>query len=375
MNPWPQIDYLRFAANRGLTGDPARNAWKAAVEVQKRGLPPVLTLRHLAKQVDVPYQYLRLVVERRQHPYRVFQIRKRLGGYRVICVPDQQLGRVQKWIDRFILSACKPHPRAMAYATGTSALACAQEHAGCNWLIKCDVRQFFESLSEIKAYRFFHSIGYRRLLAFELSRLVTRLPDWSPRFEHPSWKSKKTRVMIDSYHNWRIGHMPQGAPTSPRLSNLVLTEFDDEVQRLAEHSNLIYTRYADDLIFSHHGEFNRKAASRFIQSVFGTMKRIGLSPHTTKTKIAPPGSRKIVLGLCVNDGSPRLTKEFRKRLSCHVHYVHRIGLVKHARNRGFESPIGFRAHLEGLLRYASSVEPDFTNRLREKLSRSDWRMI
>ena len=128
-------------------------------------------------------------------------------------------------------------------------------------------------------------------------------------------------------------------------------------------------------MFSFHGhakKFDRKDASAIISKVHEKLRMIGMQPNLSKTTVVPPGSRKIVLGLCVNDTKPRLTRTFKKNLETHAHYVCRFGIVKHSRKRGFDSVIGCRAHLKGLLRFAHSVEPEFVKRIEARLDTSDW---
>jgi len=346
MNQWPRNDFLKFAKEAGALDETADAAWRQAVAVQKQGLPSILSLKHFAQHTQNSYQYLRAIVSRSTDPYRVFRTRKRRGGYRIICVPEPGLLRAQRWLNKFVLSNVPPHERSKAYATGSSILSCAHEHAGCQWLIKCDVQQFFESISEIQAYRVFRSLKYEPLVSFELARIVTRTVESNGRMRLKRWRLKpRPHRGIQAYDDYQIGHLPQGAPTSPKLSNLAMRAFDENIDSISREIDVVYTRYADDLIFSvHRADFNRIEAQALIGKVFEEMTKIGLRPHASKTVIAPPGARKTVLGLVVNDLTPRLSRDFRNRLKIHVHYIDRFGIVKHARNRKFDSAIGFRNH-------------------------------
>src|ERR1019366_2128249 len=111
-----------------------------------------------------------------------------------------------------------------------------------------------------------------------------------------------------------IGHLPQGAPTSPMLANLAVASFDKEVAAIAADASLVYTRYADDLFLSTRGDFSRDRAAGVIGKVFESMGRIGLSPNVAKTRVSPPGTRKIVLGLGVESGRLTLPSAFWDRL-------------------------------------------------------------
>lgn len=372
---WSRNDYLTFAQSNGTPEQDAVFAWQQATLLQQRGLPAVLTLKHLASMVDVSYQYLRTVVSRRVDPYRVFRIRKRSGGVRYIAVADPGLAKAQRWIDRAILTKVPPHLNAMAYSAGSSIVRCAARHAGCRWMIKCDVQQFFESISEIQVYRVFREIGYEPLVSFEMTRLTTRvMPTDNRKYRLPQWQQKHPfSYSIESYNSGRIGHLPQGAVTSPRLSNLAAKRLDEELTALAKANDLNYSRYADDIILSSYSkDCDRNAAQHLIRKVYERMRSNGLRSRTAKTRIVPPGARKIVLGLCVNGNVPRLTKEFKRRIETHVHFLQRFGLQKHASNRGFDSSFGFREHFRGLLCYARQVDEAFYKKQIERLSSTDW---
>ena len=141
------------------------------------------------------------------------------------------------------------------------------------------------------------------------------------------------------------------------LSNLSVAGFDVDIDNIAKQHGLRYSRYADDISLStQSAAFSRTEAVKVMRKVYRAMVRHGLSPNRGKTQIRPPGSRKIVLGLLVDGPKPRLTKEFKSRIRMHLYYLNRgeIGPVRHAENRGFESIIGLRAHVRGLIAHASA---------------------
>lgn len=186
-------------------------------------LPPVFTLRHLAHLTDVDYGFLRAVVSRDlSDPYKIFRLPKNkdqatVRGYRVICIPYPNLMQVQRWIAHRILAFGRPHTASFAYQRGKSIKDAAMLHCGCRWLIKLDVRRFFESISEIAAYRVFRSLGYQPLVAFEFARLCTRLGSPTLARERKRWVSGSGRYQtISTYGARRIGHLPQGVP--PQVS-------------------------------------------------------------------------------------------------------------------------------------------------------------
>jgi hypothetical protein len=345
-------------------------------------LPPIFSLKHLAQLSDVDYGLLRSIASRSlKDPYRKFRIRKRAAfageiRFRLICVPDPGLMRVQRWIAQNILRTGRPHPASVAYALGNNIVDAAEPHCGCRWLIKLDIQNFFESITEIAAFRVFRSFGYEPLVAFELARLSTRKGTQTPIRSTPRWRSfVESRSEIAAYRSERMGHLPQGAPTSPMLANLAVREFDGEVETIADREGLTYTRYADDLVLStSSSNFSRGDASRIVGSVYEAMGRVGLSPNVTKTQVATPGSRKLVLGLLVDGPKPRLNREFRSTMRRHLHYLSRadIGPARHAKARGFSSIAGLKHHVHGLISFARQVEPDYGQECAEQFRTIVW---
>jgi len=284
--------------------------------------------------------------------------------------------RAQRWIAKRILAHGRPHWASYAYAPGCSIKEAASLHCGCAWLIKLDVHRFFESISEIAAYRVFLGLGYQPLVAFELARICTRQSKWRAAHRHEQWRADRSfHAAIPAYKQHLIGHLPQGAPTSPMLSTLAMVALDEQVAAIAKRFDLFYTRYADDLCLSTpNSGFGRADAAKVIKEVYRVMARFGLSPNRIKTKVSPPGSRKIVLGLLVDGSEPRLTREFRANIRRHIHYLRRddVGPVGHAAKRGFASVLGLRNHIEGLISYARQIDPEYANRRAQELAPVSW---
>jgi hypothetical protein len=382
MEPWHPQRYR----NVGLASeaDPVvvDNAVATAEQIRavNRHVPVLFSLKHLAARSGVPYGFLRAVVERQDLPfYRTFRIRKRpLKGkvrFRLIAAPSPPLLRVQRWIAKEVLANGHPHNASVAYAPKSSPLKAAALHCNARWLVKVDVMNFFESITEVSAYKSFRRLGYQPLLSFEMARLSTRLRSPTRALPSPYWHTEAHRwSSIEAYQVWTKGALPQGAPTSPMLANLASVELDEVLTAVAEEQGLVYTRYADDLCFSTSGEFSRKQCVELVSRVYARLRRFGLSPQRLKTTIASPGARKIVLGLLVDGPAPRLTREFKARMRQHLHFLQRsdVGPARHAARRGFASVIGLRHHVEGLVEYASSVDAAYGGQCRQALSQVTW---
>jgi RNA-directed DNA polymerase len=375
---WPPHLYRSQGSLENCDPVVVENSLNQAHRVQSNDrLPAILTLRHLAMLCDASYATLRSLVSRtHSQPYRFFRARKRSGGYRLICVPCRPLFMCQQFLAHHVLSRLEAHPSSMAYGRGQSIKKCAQLHCGSRWLIKIDVQQFFESISERQAYRVFLEAGYNSLISFELARLCTRTPDNAPsRYKKRRWRNDKPldAYSIEEYWTPRVGHLPQGAPTSPMLSSVAMRPLDDSLSRMAQSRQLHYSRYADDIIFSSaSGSFDRECAMQLVKSTFDELRRVGLRPNTTKTTISPPGARKIVLGLTVDGNVPRLRRDFKLRLEQHIYFLAKYGPASHAEKRGFKSIFSLRRHVLGLLSHARHIEPNFAAPLAEKLKEVHW---
>lgn len=337
------------------------------------GLPVLLTLGHLAHRTGVSWFHLRLFTEgSRGSDYTYFRIRKRSGGHRLISVPEHRLMIVQRWIAAHILSALPVHRASFAFAPGSSIVRCATEHRGARWLIKLDISGFFGSISEIQVYRVFRDAGYAPLVSLELARLCTHAPSMSQRYrEQPEWLVHD-RLRWSMYRQWGLGFLPQGAPTSPMLSNLIIRDTDRQIAALAVAAGLTYTRYSDDITFSIRGAFSRAQAVAVVRQTTAILRRTGLRVNDKKTRIVPPGARKMVLGLLVDGAEPRLTREFRDRLRQHLYYLEKCGPEAHRAERNFDTLSGLYRHIRGLIDFAQSVDAEFAGRMRAKFDAVPW---
>lgn len=337
-------------------------------------LPPILTLGHLGKRANLPYQRLRQLVDSsRANEYDFFRIRKRSGGHRLISVPKPDLMWLQRWISLNVLRPLKPHRASFAFAPGSSIIKCAQAHCHARWLIKLDVSGFFGSVSEIQVYRVFKQAGYDPMVAFQLARLTTHAPHHSKRYIRNNWISRLARAPW-LFRQHRIGFLPQGAPSSPMLSNLVMREIDTALHALALAAGLTYTRYSDDITFSTTGDYDRARAKHLITAARRILAADGFEINPGKTRVVPPGGRKLVLGLLVDGEKPALTRAFRDMLRFHLHYLAKLGPEAHAARRGFDSVSGVHRHVLGLINFAKSVDETFAAKARARFDAVAWKL-
>lgn len=381
MTLWDSQDFVSGAREAGRSQETidAALGHADAILAASPDLPIVFTLNHLAQASGVAHKFLLDVASRSEDPYRDFIVKKRAGSmetaptrrYRTICIPNPELMKVQRWIQKNILAVPAPHSASAAYSNGNTVFKAAMRHRAARWLIKIDIHSFFESIKEPYVCDVFSKLGYPDLLCFELARICTRLPTIRSRraiFE-------RHRAFPDGVlkNRW-MGFLPQGAPTSPQLANLVMRKFDRRVTKAAADAGLRYSRYSDDLIFSTTGAYTRGQAEQFVRAMYDHLGAHGFEANRAKTSIAGPGSRKVVLGLLVDRDKPRLTRDFRANLETHLHYIERIdvGPILHARFRGFDSVIGLQNHLLGLTAFAGQIDQAYGNSLLARIKAVNW---
>lgn len=381
-HPWDSQTFASGATAKGRSAETVAASIAAASAIKRRhpDLPVVLTLNHLAHLSDVSSDFLQEVAHRKIDPYRVFRVKKRgvpnkvpapPRRYRTICVPDPRLMRVQRWIAQNILKVMPSHPASFAFIKDRDLVDAAERHVGAKWLVKMDVRHFFESIHEDSAYGVFRSFGYGALISFQMARICTRLPTHSrsdPRDRLGRGEKAKP------YRTHPMGHLPQGAPTSPMLANFASETLDNRLAHLAFSENWTYTRYADDLAFSRVGASTRAQAMHLVKRVEMALETSGLVAHRQKTAIVPPGGRKILLGVTVDAGRPRLTKAFRNNIETHLYALNHenIGPERHRVKRGFASIIGMRRHIFGLIAFAHQVDEAYASKLYTEANKVDW---
>jgi hypothetical protein len=223
--------------------------------------------------------------------YREFTIPKRSGGTRKILAPEPKLKEVQRRILHRLLGRLKCHWAATGFNRGHSIATNAVCHAGKAVVVRLDVKDFFASTTARRVHAYFRAIGWNKQAADTLVRLC----------------------MHD-------GALPQGAPTSPRLSNLVNYRLDVRMAKLAEKYEGVYTRYADDIAFSFARE-DHANANTVIHIVRRILDDFGYELHLRKKlQIRRRHNRQLVTGLVVNErvNLPRATRRWLRAVGHHL---------------------------------------------------------
>ncbi len=368
---FPLHAYIKNLERRNASAAFIAAIRRTAKPLVDANLPVILTLGHLCHYTGVSYKVLLGIAWRSIDPYKVFKIRKRNGGGRFICVPEPSLLFVQRWIHKYILCASTSlehvSKQATAYVPGSGHRCNAERHLGAEWVLKLDITRFFESISERQVYRVFRKLGYRALVAFCLARLCTRvLPppsDYRVQGKVKRWRTTKKYKIFDAYV---VGHLPQGAPTSPMLANMVCFDLDKEIQKVAAREGLTYSRYADDMTLSG-GISSRSKVDSIVNEVSKIVGRYGFGVNHQKTAISNSGARQIVTGLSIRESVVKLPRSYKDKIRQELYFIKARSLDEHCAWIKVDNRLSYVLRLSGKIRYAISIEPDAGNKMMAEL--------
>jgi hypothetical protein len=334
------IVYLGAGVSRGLADR------RAHVEaLLDRGLPVLSTPADVARAMGITIPELRFLafhaeaVERPHYVY--FEVPKRSGGLRRLASPQPRLAAAQAWVLHEVLEKLPTEEPAHGFIKGRGTVSCARPHVGREVVVNLDLSDFFPTITFGRVRGVFARLGYSPAVATILALICTESPRAPVTFEgRKSFAAVGPRAL------------PQGACTSPALSNQVARKLDRRLVGMARKHGYTYTRYADDLTFSADGK-SATELGMLLARVRHVVTEEGFAVNPKKGRLQRSGGRQTVTGIVVNDrlGVPR---EEVRRLRSILHHAETTGLA--AQNR--ESVPHFEAHLRGRLAYLHMIDPE-----------------
>lgn len=323
MISWSQYKRLIIskAQKQGKTEEYIQTYLSYAEPLVKKGLPVITSITHLAHMVGLKHHYLCAMAYAPAKFYRRFSIKKKNGGNRMIHEPLPDLKRVQKWILNEILSKIPVSIFAKAYIKGQTLRANARFHVKQKVVVSLDLKDFFSNINSYHIYMIFFQMGYKKNISLFLTNLCCL-----------------------------NGALPQGAPTSPYLSNIRMHEVDDALGKFCTQNKLRYTRYADDMTFS--GDVNVKEIISYVRK---ELYRAGFQLNKEKTRVARGNACQKVTGIVVNERM-QAPRDLRRRLRQIVYYIRKYGLESHIKHIN-DTHRNYLLHIIGQLQFALFVNP------------------
>lgn len=264
--------------------------------------PFIYDIYQLSEFLGYPLKTVMKVFRRHNIMYRGFVIPKKKNGIRKINAPETDLAFMQRRIKTGILDLFSVSPYAKAYRRNTSVYDNAKIHEGKKYLLKIDIEDFFGSIDEeMILTTVFNKSRYPAFVGVILTALCTK-----------------------------DGCLPQGACTSPAISNIVMKHFDDEMGKWCEGRGITYSRYSDDITFS-----SDKPLHTCYAKAKSFLENSGFSLNDRKTVFAGAGSLHRVTGLSVNIKTA-VPKEYRRKLRQELYYAGKFGVEETVLWNGFK---------------------------------------
>lgn len=326
-----KVVFAEKAKAKGYTDDEICALLKDAERFATQKLPIIYDQEHLARVLGFQLSYLMAMTNSQRHFYNTYKIPKQHGGYRQIDQPLPNLKLVQEWILDNILTPV--HGRlinsaATAFMPGKSLYDHVTCHQGKKMVVALDLKDFFKSVKYYCVHDVFSGLGYSNAVATMLARLCT-------------------------YRKC----LPQGAPTSPMLSNMAFERIDRLLQGYCSRRGIIYTRYADDMTFSG-DNINVGLLIRHVRYLIGG----NYSLNEEKTKVMGQGNAQFVTGVVVNQFA-QVPRFYRNRIRQEVYHIRKNGLDFHFAHTKItkawiNKPEIYLNHLIGKVNYVLQINPE-----------------
>lgn len=238
-----------------------------------------LDLNDVIESLETSELELKKFVYRSDRFYRKLSQPKKNGGIRSICAPSDDLKAMQRRISKVLLSRLQPHDACTGFRKGRSIVTNSTPHVDKDFVLNIDIKDFFPSIAMPRVIGLFRTLGFDQHASHALAKIVT--------FE---------------------GKLPQGAPSSPEVANLVCRTLDKRISGFCAPRGFSYTRYCDDITISGAGD-----GSEIMSVLSRIIREEGFTVNDTKTRVRSRNQRQMVTGVVVNSWA-NLPREERKRM-------------------------------------------------------------
>jgi RNA-directed DNA polymerase len=313
--------FTKEAKKRGYSPQDIEHCLDYAEILFSNDVPVIYNSAQLSRLVGYKKEYLKKAALYTKYFYRDFEVLKKNGKKRKISEPLPSLKEIQHWILKTILYKRPVSPFAKAYKPNVSLIENLKFHKNQPKVFTLDLENFFPSISVESVEKVFYSLGYTKAVSDLLSKLCTR-----------------------------DGALPQGAPTSPYLSNLIFEDADLAISEYCVAQKIRYTRYADDLSFS--GDFDEH---ELLDKVTEAVAKLNLKINTSKTKLMTANERQTVTGIVVNEKA-QVVFHKRNDLRQAMYYIQKFGIDEHREYKEIDQA-NYLEHLLGKINFVLQINP------------------
>lgn len=337
-----EICYLRKLEKKLTDRRKGNNFRKAclnyAENILKNKAPVIFDYKHFRDLIgdnDNVLKYYIMLDE--NFYYKKYKIIKKSGGERTIVTPSFTLKYIQRWILDNILYCIPVSENSHGFTKKKSIFTNAEKHLSKDVVINIDIKDFFPTIKFKEVFRVFKKLGYTKHLSFIFAKLCTY---------------QKT--------------LPQGAPTSPYLSNIISSKIDKRIMSLVKKYYGDYTRYADDITIS--GKYGIEKCIPLVKQI---IKSEGFELNEKKFRISYSYQKQEVTGLIVNSNKVKINKKYKNSVKQEIFFCKKYGVEDHLIK--IESKKSFyKEHLYGKVYFINMVEPELGKFLLKQLDEIEW---
>lgn len=315
-------------SERHFTDEYIKKCCEYAAKLLENNLPVLFDSQHISL-------VLRLRGIKQDH-YHEFHIPKS-SGLRVIVAPSRPLKTRQQWIYKNILLKQPVSEYAHGFVQERSIVSNAKLHIGFQYTICIDILNFFPSISQEQISAVFKDIGYSDSASEKLGDLCSH-----------------------------ANYLPQGAPTSPYLSNIICRKMDAQLGMLANQNGAVFSRYADDITFSANHDI-----TQILPEIEEVLHQFGFFLNTSKCRIYGPLQPKHITGLVVQQ-EVHIPKSYKRQLRQEIYFCKKHGVTAHLENTNAIKKVHFKEYLYGKAYYIKMVEPEMGQYFLDELGKVEW---
>lgn len=339
MNKVLQILNLTVAYQKGLISDENYKSMLEYAEIlYAKDLPIIYNLRHLRKALRIrKWEQDYFFGNLREKNYYSFFIPKKSGKWRKIEAPNDRLKEIQSWIKEQILEKLEISECAKGFRKSVNILDNAIQHTNKKVVINIDLKDFFPSIKYSQVFKVFYYAGYTKGVSHLLTKLCTNAENI----------------------------LPQGAPTSPILSNIVCYKLDKRLNSLSQKLGADYSRYADDITIS--GDQNIVDNLSLIRRI---INEENFTINEDKFRVLFSNGRQVVTGLTVNK-KVSVDKKLIRELENAIYYIKKYGLADHMQHIECDKSF-YKEHIFGIAYYTYMIDKDKGQNYINQLNQLEW---
>ena len=332
--------YQNYIKNLSIREEEKQELIKKVIYEKETKVPFIMNTYHLSNILGIKWKNFKNIISNSDKLYYDFKISKKAGGKRTISMPNKELLIVQKKIQEKILNNITIHDNAYGFVKNRSIIDNAKKHLNKQMILNIDLKDFFPSIHRGRVFYIFKNIcKYDNDTSYCLTKLTT-------------------------YKN----SVPQGAPTSPSISNIVAFMLDVRLSKIADKFNINYTRYADDITFSGKQESINNSLLKIVNEI---IEECGFNINKKKTRFASYAGRQEVTGLIVNNNKISIPIDYIKKIRQELYYVKKYGLKEHREKVGFKNKY-YKDHILGKILFVKQVDSVKGEKLLKEFTEINW---